>query len=219
MKKNLFGGILIGANLVLAAFLIMAASSTPASTTNSTPEKVVEAPTSSEPFIGQIIMFGGNFAPRGWAKCEGQLLPISRYSALFSILGTTYGGDGRTTFGLPDLRGRVAIGDGNSPGLSDYRLGSKGGSENVTLTTNQIPSHNHSYTNDVVKISPMPATSSQPTGYLGATNNLNIFANPSGGNASNNTNNTGGQQSFDIRQPYQTVNYIIALQGTFPSRS
>ena len=96
-----------------------------------------------EPFIGQLMLFGGNFAPRGWAMCDGQLLPIAQYSALFSILGTTYGGDGRTTFALPDLRGRVPMGFGHGPGLSAHGLGSKGGEENVTLTTSQIPSHSH----------------------------------------------------------------------------
>ena len=91
------------------------------------------------------MMFGGNFCPRGWSPASGQLMPISRYSALFSVLGTTYGGDGRTTFALPDLRGRVAIGPGNGPGLSSRRLGEKGGVESVTLNSTQIPSHNHSY--------------------------------------------------------------------------
>ena len=93
-----------------------------------------------EPFIGQVIAFGGNFAPRGWAFCDGQLLAISQNTALFSILGTIYGGDGRTTFALPDLRGRATVHPGNGPGLSSRRLGEKGGSETNTLTTNQLPS-------------------------------------------------------------------------------
>ncbi|GAB5552347.1 MAG: hypothetical protein Sapg2KO_19380 [Saprospiraceae bacterium] len=97
----------------------------------------------AEPFIGEISMFGGNFAPRGWAFCNGQLLPIAQNTALFSLLGTTYGGDGRTTFGLPDLRGRVPVHFGNGPGLSDYRLGQKGGAERMILNVTQIPSHNH----------------------------------------------------------------------------
>ena len=100
---------------------------------------------SSDPFLGQIIMFAGNFAPRGWALCDGQLLPIAQNTALFSLIGTFYGGDGRTTFGLPDLRGRVPIHDGASqgPGLSPYQLGQKGGAEGVTLTQDQMPSHTH----------------------------------------------------------------------------
>ena len=97
----------------------------------------------SDPFIAEIIMFGGNFAPRGWAFCDGQLLPISQNTALFSILGTTYGGDGRTTFALPDLRGRTAIHPGTGPGLSNRRLGESGGSETNTMTIGQMPSHNH----------------------------------------------------------------------------
>ena len=96
-----------------------------------------------DPFLGEIIMFGGNFAPRGWAFCDGQLLPINANSALFSILGTTYGGDGRTTFQLPDLQGRVAIGEGRGPGLTDRRLGQKGGERKVTLTPQNMPSHHH----------------------------------------------------------------------------
>ncbi len=97
----------------------------------------------SDPFIGQIQTFGFNFAPRGWARCDGQLLPISSNSALFSLLGTTYGGDGRTTFGLPDLRGRAALHQGQGPGLSNRNLGQRAGAENTTLTVNQMPSHNH----------------------------------------------------------------------------
>ncbi|WP_430974469.1 tail fiber protein, partial [Sunxiuqinia rutila] len=101
---------------------------------------------SFEPFVAQISMFGGNFAPRNWAFCDGQLLAISSHTALFSLLGTTYGGDGRTTFALPDLRGRTPVHAGNGPGLSPRALGSKFGSEQTTLTTNNLPSHNHTVT-------------------------------------------------------------------------
>ena len=97
----------------------------------------------SDPFIGEIKMFAGNFAPRGWALCDGQLLAVSQNDALFSLFGTIYGGDGRTTFGLPDLRGRIPIHAGSGPGLSPRRLGAKGGAENVTLTTAQLPAHKH----------------------------------------------------------------------------
>jgi microcystin-dependent protein len=97
----------------------------------------------SNPFLGQVIIFAGNFAPKGWAFCNGQLLAISQYTALFSLLGTTYGGDGRTTFGLPDLRGRVAVSAGQGPGLSNYTLGEQTGTETVTLSTQQMPQHNH----------------------------------------------------------------------------
>ncbi len=100
----------------------------------------------SSPFIGEILMFGGNFAPRSWAFCDGQLLSIAQNTALFSILGTTYGGDGRVTFGLPELRGRVAMHPGSGPGLTTRGLGEKGGTETVTLNTTQIPAHNHTAT-------------------------------------------------------------------------
>lgn len=172
-----------------------------------------------DPFIGEIIMFGGNFAPRGWALCDGQLLPIAQNSALFSILGTTYGGDGRTTFALPDLRGRVAIHPGHAPGLSAYRLGEKGGRESVTLTINEMPSHNHSFE---LKANSQAGDSPDPTSRFFA--NTAAFDNEYSGThnvlmGANQTNNTGGNRSFDIRQPFLCVNYIIALQGLFPSRS
>lgn len=137
--------------------------------------------TAPEPFIGEISMFGGNFAPRGWALCNGQLLPISQNSALFSLLGTTYGGDGRTTFALPDLRGRVPVHAGRgSGGLSPYPLGSKGGSETLSIPR------------------PVPVTIA-----------------PNNGNAQ--VINGAGQISNV--QPYTTINFIIALQGVYPSRS
>ena len=98
-----------------------------------------------EPFVGEIRMFAGNFAPRGWAFCDGQLLSVSDNDALFSLLGTIYGGDGRTTFGLPDLRGRIPIHAGQGSGLSNRRLGSKGGAEQVTVTVNQTPTHTHDW--------------------------------------------------------------------------
>ena len=171
-----------------------------------------------DPFIGEIIMFGGNFAPRGWALCDGQLLPISQNTALFSILGTTYGGDGRTTFALPDLRGRVAIHEGNGPGLSDYRLGQKGGTEHVTLTTAQIPSHSHNLGADSAA-----GTSNVPTNNIlantGGFDNEYSTNNPNTNLKSSAISNTGGGQSHTNIQPYLAVNYIIALVGVFPSRS
>ncbi|OEK09718.1 phage tail protein [Flavivirga aquatica] len=163
-------------------------------------------------------MFGGNFAPRGWAFCDGQLLPISQYSALFSLLGTTYGGDGRTTFALPDLRGRVAIHPGNGPGLSSYRQGQKGGAETNTLTVNQMPSHRHSVNavmedgNESVPTNNVPAgTKVLDKEYSSDTPNTTMKSSIIG--------NTGGGQPINNIQPYGTVNYIIALQGIFPSRS
>ncbi len=172
-----------------------------------------------EPFIGQIIMFGGNFAPRGWALCDGSLLQVSQNAALFSILGTTYGGDGRTTFGLPDLRGRVPMHAGNGPGLSSRRLGEKGGTEAVTLATSQIPAHTHS------------ANAVQPAGNSNDAQN-NFWADDAGVSSGTyhsgpeNTamnpgaiGNTGGSGSHTNVQPFLCVNFIIALVGTFPSRS
>lgn len=172
----------------------------------------------SEPFIGQIIMFGGNFAIRGYAKCDGQLLSIAQNSALFSILGTTYGGDGRTTFALPDLRGRTPIHMGSGPGLTSHELGEKSGSESVTLTVPQMPNHNHSL---VVQSS---------TGDQASPVNHVLAAEASGATAvysallpdmnahPNSISSIGGSQPHNNMQPYLTLNFQIALVGIFPSR-
>lgn len=169
-----------------------------------------------EPFIGQILMFGGNFAPRGWAFCNGQLLAISSNEALFSLVGTIYGGDGRTTFGLPDLRGRVAMHAGNGPGLTTRRLGEKSGVEQVILNLNQIPSHNH---NVSVGVSTATGEESDPTTILSS--HAGAFnEDPSGANLGGvNQVNAGGNQPHTNLQPYLCVNYIIALVGIYPSRS
>lgn len=176
----------------------------------------------AEPFLGQIVMFGGNFAPRGWALCDGQLLPIASNAALFSILGTTYGGDGRTTFGLPDLRGRSPMHAGNGPGLTPRQLGSKSGSETTTLLLNNLPSHNH--TGQVqLKASGNPADTDNPTGSnLGianaySTQPASVDMAADAGTVT--VSNTGGGQPFNNVHPYQAVNFIIALQGIFPSRN
>ena len=175
-----------------------------------------------EPFIGQIIMFGGNFAPRGWALCDGQLLPISQYSALFSILGTTYGGDGRTTFGLPELRGRVPMHPGHGPGLDDRRLGEKSGNEDTILGINNMPSHNHvarATTVDGDSTSPANALWADDLGVSSATYNSNANVTADTTMRAEAIGNTGGGQAFTNLQPYLAVNFIIALQGTYPSRS
>jgi len=179
-----------------------------------------------EPMIGEIRIFAGNFAPRNWAFCDGQLLAISQNQALFSILGTTYGGDGRTTFALPDLRGRAPIGPGNGPGLSTYTLGERGGVETVTLTTNQIPSHNHLAQVSVsVGANTESATSGEAANSTLGEAGANVYNNKpadeklGGVNASATIGNTGGNQSHENRQPYLAVYYIIAIQGVFPSRS
>ncbi|WP_417612584.1 phage tail protein [Owenweeksia hongkongensis] len=170
-----------------------------------------------DPFLAQIIMFGGNFAPRGWAFCDGQLLPISQYTALFSLLGTNYGGDGRTTFALPDLRGRVAIHPGAGPGLSPKSLGSKGGAETVNLTQAQMPSHKHT-----IHGANIGGDDSDPTtgnGFGTAANDLYIETAPSTNMGSGVMSNAGGGQAHTNMQPFGCVNFIIALQGVFPSRS
>lgn len=170
-----------------------------------------------EPFIGQIMMFGGNFAPRGWANCDGQLLAISQNEALFSILGTMYGGDGRTTFGLPDLRSRVPIHVGRGPGLSNYVQGQKGGSETKVLTVNQLPNHSHT-----LNASSDVGNSSDPTSrVLGNTGGRDTEYNtsPNVQMAANAIGNTGGGQPFSILPPYNTVRYIIALEGIYPPRT
>ncbi len=175
----------------------------------------------SEPFIGEIRMFAGTFAPRGWALCDGQLLAISQNDALFSLLGTTYGGDGRTTFGLPDLRGRVPVhaGSGTGPGLSARPLGQKAGSETVTLTTQQIPSHAHT----PVKASTEPADDSNPAGKALAATSYDVYiTNPTVGLtdlAAGAVTSVGGSQPHDNAQPFLCVNFIIALVGIYPSRN
>ncbi len=169
-----------------------------------------------DPFIGEIRMFAGNFAPRGWAFCDGQLLPIAQNTALFSLLGTTYGGDGRTTFALPDLRGRFPLHAGSGPGLTNRRLGEKAGAESHTLTTNQIPSHTHrAWADSTVGVAGGPGDS------LPARNAAGIphyGKNPNTTLAPDFIESAGGNQPHSIMPPYTVVNFIIALQGIYPSR-
>lgn len=176
-----------------------------------------------DPFIGEISIFAGNFAPRGWAFCDGQLLPISSNSALFSILGTTYGGDGRTTFALPDLRGRFPMHPGRGPGLSDRRLGQRGGAEQHTLNQLEMPTHSHTAQLHAEKAN---ADKSNPTGkMLAASGQDSIYADPIPADnimmaaESIVVANAGGNQPFNMMNPFECVNFIIALQGVFPSRS
>ncbi len=178
-----------------------------------------------EPFIGQIQMVGFNFAPRGWAFCDGQLLSIAQNTALFSLLGTTFGGDGRTTFGLPDLRGRVAIHPGTGPGLPTYRWGQRGGSHQVTLNVNHLPSHNHTAT-AIVHASSGQGRQQGPGGNVLAYDRRetqysasapDVTMNPA--SATVTVGNAGGSQPFSIMQPYLGVYHCIALVGIFPSRN
>lgn len=170
----------------------------------------------AEPYIGQLMTVGFNFAPRGWALCDGQILPISQNTALFSLLGNTYGGDGQTTFALPDLRGRSVVGFGNGPGFSNIGWGQKGGSQSMTLTTNQMPNHTHS-----LEAEGAPAEVNNPTkamlgghkGYVKPGTSPNIEM------SNQSITSTGGGQPFSIQDPYLGMYVCIALVGIFPSRS
>ncbi len=170
--------------------------------------------------LSQILLFAGNFAPKYWAFCNGQLISISQNAALFSLLGTNYGGNGTTTFGLPDLRGRVAVGTGQGPGLSYIQLGQMSGTESVTLNLTQIPSHSHQLTG-----STLAGSTSLPTGALLAnTGTLDKEYTSTSGAANVAMNaasigNAGGSQPFSILQPYLGLTYIICVQGLFPSRN
>jgi microcystin-dependent protein len=179
-----------------------------------------------DPLLGSIMLFAGNFAPRGFALCQGQLLSIAQNQALFAILGTTYGGDGVATFGLPDLRGRAPIGAGQGQGLSSIILGQIGGKENVSLTLNNLPAHNHTCVVTVKAASDGRPGSDTPAGqaldsgsgktlYSGATPDTPMAA----GMATAQLAPSGGSQPFSIRKPYLGLNYCIATQGVFPSRN
>ncbi len=174
----------------------------------------------SSPFIGEIRMFGGNFAPVGWEFCNGQLLAISENDALFNLIGTTYGGDGQSTFALPDLRGRIPIHQGQGPGLAYRVLSEQFGSEFTTLTVNQIPSHNH---NILASTSVGNSTGTSPStiaaGTVGRVYTINNTpANMSEMNAETIANG-GGSQPHDNMMPYLCINFIISLFGIFPTQS
>ena len=176
--------------------------------------------------IGEIRMFAGNFAPRSWAFCANQILPIAQNTALFSILGTTYGGNGQTTFALPDFRGRTALGTGQGPGLSNVTLGEIAGTPTVTLTTNNMPAHNHPLTGTVNPTANNDGTGlgNNPTGArLGATGNMFTTASDEQVNMAPAASTlavgfNGGSQPFGNRSPYLGMNYIFCVEGIFPSR-
>ena len=174
----------------------------------------------SEPFLGEIRLFPYNFAPRGWAFCSGQILPIAQNTALFSLLGTTYGGNGQTTFALPDLRGRRAISSGQGPGLASYDLGQVAGTESATLTVNNMPAHNHPAT---LNAAGTDADQNKPAGNSLANTSGNTYSAAAPSNAMNQGDVViglaGGSQPFSILDPYLTLNYCIALEGIFPSRN
>jgi microcystin-dependent protein len=169
----------------------------------------------SNPFLGEVVLFAGNFAPRGWAFCAGQILAISTNTALFSILGTTYGGNGQTTFALPDLRSRVATGQGQGPGLSSYTLGQQSGTETVTLNAQQLPPHQHT-----AMVFGDTGDSGKPAGnFLAGIDNG--YKSTSDGTQLNGAMIGGGgsSQPHDNIQPYTTLNYIICVEGLYPSRN
>ena len=198
-------------------------------------------------FIGQIIMFAGNFAPRDWAFCDGQLLQISENQSLYSILGTTYGGDGRTTFGLPDFRGRVPIGKGQGNGLTTRRMGEQIGIEDVTLSTAQMPIHSHAAETTIsgssvtakLKASSAEGTTNVPlNNYLAKPSNIGLQSinmydssadiemasdaieiDLSAVTANTTSDDTGGNSAHNNIQPSLVMNYIICVNGIYPSRS
>jgi microcystin-dependent protein len=166
----------------------------------------------AQPYVGEIRIFAGNFAPAGWMFCEGQLLPISEYETLFNLIGTTYGGDGQSTFGLPDLRGRIPIHQGNG-----FTLAENGGAEEITLTVNQIPSHTHAAlgsTNTGAGTSP---TNDVLCNLTGATNSLYGTDNPKLFLSPTSISSVGGSQPHSNFQPYLCVDFIISLFGIYPS--
>jgi len=170
----------------------------------------------SEPFLAEVRIVGFNFAPRGWAFCDGQILPINQNQSLYSLLGTTYGGDGRTTFALPDLRGRTPIHVGRSDGGSDHREGQKSGEETHTLSINEIPQHRH-----IMRATNSAAGSTDPANHVLAQATRDTYRDTTnlGNMGAGTLANTGGGQAHDNMQPYLALNFCIALQGLFPSRN
>jgi microcystin-dependent protein len=176
----------------------------------------------SEPFIAEIRMFAGNFPPRGWAFCQGQILSIAQNTALFSLLGTTYGGNGQTTFALPDLRGRYPMQPGQGPGLTPRTLGEQGGTENVALIITQMPAHIHTFQGTVNASIAEGGNDSIPTGKVpaaGGTYNATADTTMANNMVTGNIGVSGQGQPHNNMPPFTCINYIIALEGIYPSRN
>lgn len=176
-----------------------------------------------EGYLAQIIMFAGNFAPNGWAFCQGQILAIAQNTALFSLLGTTFGGNGQTTFALPDLRGRTPVGTGQGPGLSPINLGEMSGTESTTLLSTNMPIHSHIATT-TVGVTSGNASTEEAAGSILASQANNFYAaantaNGQMGGVTTTIGNAGGSQPFSIRNPYLGMNFVICLEGIYPSRN
>ncbi|SFS46443.1 phage tail protein [Sphingobacterium wenxiniae] len=176
----------------------------------------------ADPFVAEITIYACNFPPRGWAACDGQLLPISQNTALFALLGTTYGGDGKSTFALPDMRGRVPMHPGQGPGLSYHDLGETGGSKTVTLLESEIPQHSHPIKNISYPVAGEAATASPVQAYLAEVAGENLYSSTSANGTARDLMvfdlPVGGDLPHNNMQPYLTLNFCIALQGVFPPR-
>ncbi len=175
-------------------------------------------------YIGEIRPVGFNFNPQGWAFCDGQLLPIAEFDALFALIGTTYGGDGQTTFALPDLRGRIPIHMGTAPGGGTYQLGQQAGNEAGTITTNQLPAHAHAFSYQPMASGNAGTQTSPENAYYAGSGRSLAFdtvdtVNTTMAAPTVQTSPAGGSQPISLIQPYQVVNYIISLYGIFPSRN
>jgi microcystin-dependent protein len=172
----------------------------------------------SVPFIAEIKIFGGNFAPRNYAFCNGQLISIAQNTALFALVGTTYGGNGTTTFAIPDLQGRVPIGPRQGPGLTNRALGEKGGEANVTLLSNQLPAHTHTVVT-VAKAAEATADRANASGNILAPTTDASYATSASNASMGPTNPTGSGQAHNNMQPYLAISFIIGIQGVFPARN
>jgi len=178
----------------------------------------------SQPYVAEIRLFAGTFAPAGWAFCDGRLLPISQYDVIFALIGTTYGGDGQNTFALPDLRGRVPIHWGMGQGLSNYTLGQMGGTENVTLTTAQLPAHTHTFSATSAAASSLNIGATMLPANTTSSLSVNFYVSTAGPPTyysmyPTSVGSTGGSQPHNNIQPTAAMYYIISLFGVFPSRN